>query len=644
MTETSSPDTRPSTVDIGVACVLFAITLFVYWPVHSYEFITLDDGRFVEFNPHVNTGLTAANVKWAFTSADIDYWRPLSWLSHQLDVRMYGLNAGRHHLTSVLIHAMNVVLVFVFVMVALRQRILAFFVAALFGWHPIHVESVAWIAERKDVLCGLFWITTMILYVRYAQTKRSKLLLFAGATYVGGVMCKPMIITLPFQLLLLDIWPLQRLDVGRLRDRHWIALVREKAFFFVVTLVICVGTFVAQKQAKAMTISEHVSILDRLSNSVVGYARYLKKLVLPNDLAVFYPYPTDGWPMGLVAGCLIVLLVLTAMAVQQLRQRPYLFVGWAWFLGTMLPIIGIVQVGSQSMADRYTYMPALGIYLAVLALALGNKPAERMAAAAIAVLAVILLTVQCRAQVRTWQNTRTVFTHAISVTEDNWLAMNNLANDYSRSGDWDKALPLFSEVARLFPGNAESFYNLALAQSETGRIQEAWKNYLNCLEQNPDHAKAHLNLGHLLADQAKDHASAIQHFRRALETDPEMSSAKFGLAGSLKATGDRPGAARLLEKLISEDPTAIQAVIELAQMNSEAGRVKEGLAVLEAALQRNPDSGYLAYNAGSFAATLGDRARAEGHLRRALTIAEADRDQQLFQASAALLQQLGQPR
>lgn len=629
--------------------VLFVVTLLIYWPVHSYEFITLDDGRFVEFNPHVNTGLTGANVKWAFTSAEIDYWRPLSWLSHQLDVEMHGLNAGRHHLTSVFIHAVNVALVFVFVLAALNQRILAFFVAALFGWHPIHVESVAWIAERKDVLCGLFWITTLILYVRFAQTNRSRWLIFAAAAYVGGVMCKPMIVTLPFQLLLLDVWPLRRLDVGQLWEREkraefgWqlIGLAREKLFFFVITFVICSWTFVAQKQAKAMTISEHVSIPDRLANSVVGYARYLKKLALPNDLAVFYPYP-DGWPAAVVAGCLALLVVISVAAIQQLRSRPYLFVGWAWFVGAMLPVVGIIQVGSQSMADRYTYMPALGIYVAILTLVLGRKSIERTQVIAVISLVVILLVAQCRSQIRTWENTRTVFTHAIAVTKDNWLAMNNLANDYARGGEWDQALPLFAEVARLFPGNAESFYNLALAQAETGRFREAFGNYQKALEQDPDHAKAHNNLGNLLADQAQDHTQAIVHFRRALKIEPGMAEARFGLAGSLKATGDRDGAARQLEELLAADPYAVQAVIELAQLNSEAGRVKEGLALLDASLQRNPSSGYLAYNAGSFAATLGERARAEGYLRRAVTIAEAEQDMQLFQASASLLQQLGQ--
>ena len=648
MSEPPPSAPKPLAANLGAACVLFVVTLFIYWPVHSYEFITLDDGRFVVFNPHVNTGLTAANVKWAFTSAEIDYWRPLSWLSHQLDVEIFGLNAGRHHLTSVLIHAVNVVLVFALVMMLFGHRVLAFFVAALFGWHPIHVESVAWIAERKDVLCGLFWITTLMLYVRYAQTDRTRLLIFAGAAYVGGVMCKPMIITLPFQLLLLDIWPLNRLDVGQLWHKektlafasHLTGLVREKALFFVVTFVICEWTVVAQKEANAMTISEHVSILDRLGNSVVGYGRYLKKLVLPNDLAVFYPYPPDGWPAAAIAGCLALLVGISVFAIQQLRRRPFLFVGWAWFIGSMLPIIGIIQVGSQSMADRYTYMPALGIYLAAMVWILGTKPGERLHGAAIVGLALILLTITTRSQVRTWQNTRSAFSHAISVTEDNWLAMNNLANDYSRSGEWNKALPLFTEVARLFPGNAESFYNLALAQAETGRFQEAGANYLRCLEQNPIHAKALQNLGHLLADPGKDHAGAIVNFRRALEIEPGLASAKFGLASSLKVTGERDEAARVLEELIREDPAAIQAVIELAQMNSEAGRVKEGLALLEASLQQNPDSGYLAYNAGSFAATLNDGVRAEGHLRRALAIAETERDQQLFQASASLLQQL----
>lgn len=645
---TEQEQSKSRSTRIGLGCVLFVFTLLLYWPIHNYDFITLDDGRFVVHNPHVNTGLTAANIKWAFTSADIDYWRPLSWLSHMIDVELYGLKAGGHHVTSIVFHALNAVLLFVFVLLALNRTAPAFFVAALFAWHPIHVESVAWIAERKDVLCGAFWISALILYVRFAQTKRQRFLHFTAAAFIGGIMCKPMIITLPFQLLLLDLWPLNRLpmpaswkkpDERRAMVQAGLRLIREKALFFALTGIVCVWTFVAQKQANAMTISEHVSLVDRSANSIVSYARYLKKLTWPTDLAVFYPYP-DSWPTGTVIGSILFLLLITVVTIRQLAPRAFLFVGWAWFLGTMLPVVGIIQVGSQAMADRYAYAPAIGLYLALVAWAYSLKNRRANLINGIALAALILCVIQCRQQIRTWENGRTVFTHAIAVTSDNWLAMNNLANYHARDGEWHEALPLFAEVARLFPGNSESFYNLALAQSETGRHSEAIANYERVLTDNPDHAKAHHNLANLLAHPAGDPPAALRHYRQAISLRPDFSEARFGLANTLIALGDAAGAMNTLEKLIKLDPTAIPAIISLAQLHAQAGDNRTGLAILEKGMQQNPNSGYLAYNAGSFTASIGDKARARSHLQHALQIANASQDAALGQAAAELLRGL----
>jgi len=624
-----------------VGIVLFLLTLALYWPVHDYEFITLDDGRFVEHNPRVNTGLTADNLKWAFTSAEIDYWRPLSWLSHQLDVELFGMNAGRHHLTSVFLHALNVVLLFAFVLLALRRLVVAALVAALFAWHPIHVESVAWIAERKDVLCGLFWIGSLILYTHYARTGRRRWLVFTGAAFAGGIMCKPMIITLPFQLLLLDLWPLNRLPIpANLRDSQWRRqlgmLLREKAFFFLLTAIVCIWTFIAQKQAQAMTISEHVSIGSRAVNAIVSYARYLKKLLWPNDLAIFYPYP-ESWPAGVIAGCALLLLALTVIALRQLRTRPFLFVGWFWFLGTLMPVIGLVQVGSQAMADRYAYTPAIGLYLAVVYFACTSiRRRVRLFHAVAGGVLLLLLLVQCRGQIRTWQNNYTVYSHAIEVVPGNWLPMNNLANALSRDGRWDQALPLFAEVARLFPGKAESFYNLALAQAETGDIPAAIANHRRALQLDPDHADAHYHLGVLLSERAGQPEAALSHFRRALELRADFVEARYALAMTHLRLQQSREAIVQLEALLSSHPEAAPACIDLARIHSNLGNPLAGLEVLERGLSRNPDNGYLAYNAASFAATLGDWERAARHLQRALAIAHSTRDAQLLQAVTEL--------
>ena len=630
---------------MAVGGMLFVLTLLLYWPVHTFEFITLDDGRFVEFNRHVNTGLTAANIKWAFTSANIDYWRPLTWLSHMLDVELFGLNAGRHHVSSILFHALNVVLLFAFVLSALNRLVIAVAVAAIFAWHPVHAESVAWIAERKDVMCGSFWIGALVLYVRYAQSKERRWLFFTGTAFIGGIMCKPMIITLPFQLLLLDLWPLNRLiiptpwDASRFRQQLW-TLTREKTAFFVITAIACLWTFTAQKQANAMTISEHVSIGDRAANAIVSYARYLKKIVWPNDLAIFYPYPEASWPIATVMGCLLLLIVITAGTLQQLKPRPFLFVGWAWFLGTLIPVIGLVQVGSQAMADRYTYTPAIGLYLAALYGAHSWTTRRTEIFNALIVTVLIFCAVLGRRQILTWENNRTVFSHAIAVAEDNWLPMNNLANAYSRDGEWEKALPLFSEVARLFPGKAESFYNLALAQAETGDIHGAVANFQQALKLEPDHADSHYHLGMLFTEQAGQHESALNHLRQALELRPEFLEAKYGIAMTYLRKKDHRSAISHLEQLLTSHKNAAPAYIDLARIYSELGNQQAGLEALELGLSHNPDNGYLAYNAASFAATLGDRQRAARHIRTAITIAQSTEDAQLFQAASELQRSL----
>jgi len=574
---------RGRQVVLGV--LLFAGTLLLYLPVRNYAFINYDDGIFVYQNPHVVGGVTPEGIKWAFTSHDIDYWRPLSWLSHMLDVELFGLNAGGHHFTSAVIHAANAVMLFLLGLAIWSRAVPAFLAAALFAWHPVHVESVAWVAERKDVLCGFFWLTALWTY-----TKGSVLTIATDSTadgnsenrplwrwltpicFVLGIMSKPMIVTLPFQLMLLDLWPLKRIDLA---DRSTVLRTlgrsaREKWPLFLITIVVCAWTYIAQQEAKAMAATAHMGITDRLGNVLVSYARYLGNIIWPGDLAVFYPL-VPRWPIGVVLGAGALFAVLCGVAIAQLRRRPVLFTGWFWFVGTLVPVIGIIHVGGQSMADRYTYIPAIGLYLVLVHVALPVGRPTRWPLT-ILVTAALLLGWKAHHQIRTWENGITVFTQAVSVTKDNWLAMNNLANNHAAAGDWQAAHPLFEEVARLHSGTAESHYNVGLARGEVGLLREAESGYRAALKIDPDHFNSLRNLANLLTDQFGRHAEAIELYYHALKIQPDNLEIRQYLADTLILEQRFGDAVAELREILQAGPANETAAITLAQLLVHAGK------------------------------------------------------------------------
>ena len=582
---------------IVLGALLFAGTLLLYLPVRNYSFINYDDGLFVYQNPHVAGGLTWEGIKWAFTSHDIDYWRPLSWLSHMLDVELFGLKAGGHHLTSAVIHAANAVMLFLLGLAIWSRALPAFLAAALFAWHPVHVESVAWVAERKDVLCGFFWLAAL-----WAHTKGSVLTIATDSKPSGnsenrplwswltllcfafGIMSKPMIVTLPFQLMLLDLWPLKRIDLEDRRAllRTLSRSAREKWPLFVITIGVCVWTYIAQQDAKAMAATAHMGVADRLGNVLVSYARYLGNIAWPDDLAVFYPL-VPRWPTGTVLAAATLFLGLSGFAAFQLRRRPFLFTGWFWFVGTLVPVIGIIHVGGQSMADRYTYIPAIGLYLVLVHLLL---PAGRPQQWSVTMLltAIVLLGWTASRQIRTWENGITVFTQAISVTEDNWLAMNNLANNHAAAGNWSAAHPLFEEVARLNSGTAESHYNVALARGEMGLLPAAEAGYRQALKLDPDHFNSLKNFANLLTDRLGRHAEAIELYRRALAVHPDDLEVRHYLADTLILEQRFPEAEAELRAVLLAAPTNEDVAISLARLLVHTGKSEEARNVLRQAI------------------------------------------------------------
>ena len=464
-----------------IVCLLLAlITLLVYLPVRHHEFLNYDDGGYVTENPMVQSGLTWAGVKWAFTTGELSNWHPLAWLSHMLDCQLFGLDAGSHHLVNVVYHAVNAVLLFLLLLRLTGAFWQSAFVAALFAWHPLRVESVAWVAERKDVLSAFFGLLALTAYVCHVEGRKQRAAAPAQAPdarawtlgyalalvfFALGLMAKPMLVTLPLVLVLLDYWPLRRIPDIALWDRRWLALVREKWPFFALTAASCVVTFLAQQRGGAVTNLEWYPLQLRLENSVVSYASYLLKLVWPVDLAVIYPLPQEI-PAGQILAAVATLAVISWLVWRFRHCCPYLLTGWLWFLVMLVPVIGLVQVGFQSMADRYTYLPLIGVVMGIT-FGIGDwvarskfKPLMPMLMLAAGLVLAGCLAATAR-QLRFWQNSETLFAHSLAVTKDNSIARNGLGLAFLRQGRVHEAIVQIQKALEFRPRNIEALNNLA---------------------------------------------------------------------------------------------------------------------------------------------------------------------------------------
>jgi len=526
-------------------CVfLIVLTVAVFWNISGNDFINYDDFQYVTDNRHVTSGVSVENVVWAFTSGYASNWHPVTWISHMVDVELFDLNPQGHHLINLLLHTTNACLLFLFLNKITGAAWRSVVVAALFAIHPLRVESVAWVAERKDVLSTCFALSTLLLYSWYVQKRTTWRYLAFFSCFVFGLMSKPMLVTLPFVLLLLDYWPLGRFapwggDAGDQPPNpapHTLplsALVKEKLPLLAAAILSSCVTMIVQR-AEALHTLEITPLSFRIANALVAYLRYLGKTVWPTDLAVLYPLPQAIPPLHSVGSALLLLLVSYCAFVFS-RRRPYLLVGWLWFMGALVPVIGIVQVGLQSMADRYTYFPLIGIFIVVVwgvADLTERRPAWRIPLAVSTAGILAVLSTVTWSYERCWENSTTLFTHAIEVTSDNYYAHYMLGNAYYKDALFQDALTQFGRVLQLNPRFADASVNAGIIYAKQGNQAEAIKLFTTALTLKPGSYAVHYNLAVALQAQGKLEEAMI-HYREVLRFDPENIGGHFNLGLAL---------------------------------------------------------------------------------------------------------------
>jgi tetratricopeptide (TPR) repeat protein len=536
---------------LRISLFLLVAVLAVFWPVQDHGFVNFDDGTYICNNSQVRNGLTWRGVAWAFTTTHANFWHPLTWLSHMLDCELYGLNPAGHHLTNLLLHMANALLLFLVFHRMTHAVWKSAFVAALFALHPLHVESVAWASERKDVLSTLFWILTMGTYASYVKAPGLKRYLLVLVCFVLGLMAKPMLVTLPFVLLLLDYWPLGRwpfkllahaqppqiehLDHVNDQGKRVTHLLVEKGPLLVLAVVFSIVAFLAQEHGGATKSFASFPMEVRVANALLSYVGYMGKMLWPKNLAVFYPHPGITVTMWQAAPAGLLLVALSILTIRLAKGHPYLPVGWLWYLGTLVPVIGLVQVGDHAMADRYTYVPLIGLFIVMawgLPDILAKWPHRRAAIATLTAGLLAALMICSRLQVRYWQDSITLFQHALCVAPDNPPAHTNLGVAFAGQGEAEKAIWHYAEALRIEPNYLEARINLGGALAGQGKLEEAIAHYLEALRIKPDFADAHYNMGNALARRGRL-ADAIAHYSEAVRIKPDDAEAHNNLGIAL---------------------------------------------------------------------------------------------------------------
>ena len=617
----------PTSNHQGIAIVICILLVGVVWVVFGqtlrHEFLNYDDDQYVYDNPRITNGLSLGNVAWAFTHVHAENWHPLTTISHMLDCQLYGLQPWGHHLTNVLLHTTATILLFLALWELTQACWPSAFVTAVFAIHPLRISSVAWVAERKDVLSGVFFMLSLWAYARYARNKGPSVGGYVRTLvfFALGLLCKPTLVTLPFVLLLLDYWPLRRFTLqssgsvleGSMRKQAGLrhgktaqrnpdvrattiqGLLVEKVPFFVLSAGSCIATLLAQE--KTLMGTSALTFGERLSNAMVSYLAYLREMIWPARLAVLYPYPigTSNITYALVAA--LILLIISVVVVIWRTKFPYWLVGWLWYLGMLVPMIGLIQVGSQARADRYTYLAQIGLYILITWSAVEFFAKWRRAPAAlITVAALIITTLTAYSYVQTsfWRDDETLWRQTLANTSDNPLAENNLGNALLKRGKPDEAVVHYREAIRLYPPFPEAYNSLGHALMKKGQLDEAIAHIRKALELKPDYVAAKYQLAFTLgaasAKQGKWEES-INSYRVALEIRPNDPIAHNNLATSLIQAGKREEAIEQLGEALRLDPNYQTVHYNLAMLLLQVGRRDEAVTHLKEALRLNPNDG-----------------------------------------------------
>ena len=566
-------------VIILILFLLIVCVIITYHQMINFNFVGYDDEIYITENKHMKEGVTLKGAAWALTTFHGSNWHPITWISHMLDCELYCLNPSGHHLTNLQLHILNTLLLFLLLKNMTGAVWKSAFVASLFGLHPLHVESVAWVAERKDLLSAFFGFLTMGMYYRYTLKLSFNNYLWILFFFILGLMSKPMLVTLPFVFLLLDIWPLKRFKYNYLMSkkkqkihfpldgeslnkslplggggaepgpyliRGWggvlsdnLKLFWEKIPFFIFTCLSCIITFIAQNSTGAVRPLAEIPLVIRIGNSFVSYVKYIIKTLWPDSLAVFYPHPGNNLPILEVGSSMALIAIITWLSIRALKQYPFIAVGWFWFIGMLVPVIGIVQVGQQAMADRYTYLPAIGIFI----IAAWGVPElcrkinhYKAVLAVMAITVLIFLSIVSFFQVKHWKDGKALFEHAIKVTKGNWLAHADLGVILSLEGKTNEALYNYEKATEFNPNDSGSYYNMGIILQDKNLIDKAIMSYKNALILNPEYADAHNNLANLLKSKGKID-EAVFHYKEAIKYNPEHAGAHNNYAAALAIQG-----------------------------------------------------------------------------------------------------------
>ena len=612
-----------------VSLCLIAVIIGTYIQVRNFDFIGYDDNLYVIENPYVQKGVSLEGIKWAFTTFHSANWHPLTWLSHMLDCELYGLNPAGHHWTNVEFHIANTLLLFIILFKITGALWQSALVAALFALHPLHVESVAWVSERKDVLSTFFGLLSIAAYGCYVKKSSAKYFILVIVFLCLGLLAKPMLVTIPFVLLLLDFWPLKRFqytndfllksetakDVIRKNYR----IILEKIPLFAPVVISCILTFLAQRSDGAVKPLEALTLKFRVANALVSYVTYVLKTIWPHNLAIFYPHPGNTLPLWQIMGAGLLIIAACFLAIRSAKKYPYITFGLFWYLGTLVPVIGLVQVGDQAMADRYTYIPLIGFFIMIVWSVNDLFKKWRFRKLFFGISSVILLVVlswKTFYQLTYWKNGITLFEHAISVTDNNYLAQNNLGTAYAPI-DLDKAIFHYKAALKIKPRLAVAFYNLGNVYIRKGRIDEAIHHYLKALQIKPDYLDALNNLGMAYLNR-DDYDKAALYFETALKINPQKANVRNNLANIYVLKGKIEKAIFQYKKLISSNHENADAHYNLALALETQGNIDDAILNYKKSLRIDPKHSKAHYALGNLLLSQGKVKEAVHHFTEAI--------------------------